>query len=140
MERRFKLKLGGRSYSIEIKDLSESPVSVAVNGETFLVKLERADASQNVKVTRQESQENPIPRAERAAEDKLVTAPMPGKLLAIKVKVGDRVKYGDELFVIEAMKMEQHIRAVRGCVIKAIRARPGQMVTYGHPILELEEV
>ncbi|MBI2846920.1 MAG: DUF2118 domain-containing protein [Chloroflexi bacterium] len=139
MEREFKLKLGGRSYNIEIKDLSKSPVAVKVNGETFLVELEKTDVPGNISIKREASQEGPLPNVKVEAIDNLVTAPMPGKVLEIKVKVGDRVKYGDELAVLEAMKMEQHVRSVKAGVVKAVRARAGQMVAYGHPLIELEE-
>jgi biotin carboxyl carrier protein len=63
---------------------------------------------------------------------------MPGKIVAIKVKVGDRVNYGDELCVLEAMKMEQSIRATQEGVVKEIKVSVGQVVSYGSVLIEFE--
>ncbi len=55
-----------------------------------------------------------------------VTAPMVGKIVDIKVKVGDHVKEDDEIAILEAMKMEMPIVAPAGGVVKEIRVSVGQ--------------
>ena len=65
-------------------------------------------------------------------------APMPGKVIAVKVASGDAVAKGDELVVIEAMKMENAVRAPRDGRVKAVAARVGEMVTPGVVLVELE--
>jgi biotin carboxyl carrier protein len=66
-------------------------------------------------------------------------APMPGRVSAVKVTVGQRVESGDELVVVEAMKMENALRAPRAGVVRALHASPGDMVAPGRPLVELDE-
>jgi 3-methylcrotonyl-CoA carboxylase alpha subunit len=65
-------------------------------------------------------------------------APMPGKVIAVKAEPGQVVEKGDELLVVEAMKMENALRAPRAGVVKAVRARVGDMVQPGLVLVELE--
>jgi len=67
-----------------------------------------------------------------------VEAPMPGKVIAIKTKVGEAVKKGDEILVVESMKMENAIRAPRDGRIKSIAASLGEMVGPGRVLVEIE--
>jgi 3-methylcrotonyl-CoA carboxylase alpha subunit len=66
-------------------------------------------------------------------------APMPGKVIAVKVAPGQAVRRGDELLVVEAMKMENAVRAPRDGVVRAVRAEVGQMVGPGEVLAEMEE-
>lgn len=65
-------------------------------------------------------------------------APMPGKVIAVKVAPGDTVGKGDELLVVEAMKMENAVRAPRDGRVKSVSARVGDMVSPGVVLVELE--
>ena len=65
-------------------------------------------------------------------------APMPGKVIAVKVAAGDTVVKGDELLVVEAMKMENAVRAPRDGRVKSVSARVGDMVSPGVVLVELE--
>ena len=65
-------------------------------------------------------------------------APMPGRVIAVKVAPGDTVGRGDELFVVEAMKMENAVRAPREGRVKTVAARVGDMVSPGVVLVELE--
>jgi acetyl/propionyl-CoA carboxylase alpha subunit len=67
-----------------------------------------------------------------------VEAPMPGKVIAIKTKVGEAVKKGDEILVVESMKMENAIRAPRDGRVKSIAAALGEMVGPGRVLVEIE--
>lgn len=57
-----------------------------------------------------------------------VTAPMAGKIIEVRVKVGDQVQEDDELFILEAMKMEMPIVAPEAGAVKEVRVEPGQAV------------
>jgi acetyl-CoA/propionyl-CoA carboxylase biotin carboxyl carrier protein len=63
---------------------------------------------------------------------------MPGKILAIHMRVGDQVQYQDVLCTLEAMKMENEIMASAGGVVKEIRVSEGQEVMYGDVLFVLE--
>ena len=63
---------------------------------------------------------------------------MPGKVIAVRVEVGQEVVLGQELLVIEAMKMENALRAPRAGRVKSVLARAGEMVSPGAVLVELE--
>jgi len=65
-------------------------------------------------------------------------APMPGKVIAVKAAPGQAVAKGDELVVVEAMKMENALRAPRAGTVKAVKAKVGDMVQPGLVLVELE--
>jgi len=67
-----------------------------------------------------------------------VTAPLPGKILSIKVKPGDQVKEADVLLILEAMKMENEILAPKAGVIKEIKVEADQSVDVGTPMVTIE--
>ncbi|MCP5267104.1 MAG: pyruvate carboxylase [Burkholderiaceae bacterium] len=67
-----------------------------------------------------------------------VPAPMPGMVVTVSVSVGQRVKAGDPLLSIEAMKMETQIRAERAGVVRALHAKPGDTVAAHDLLIEIE--
>lgn len=68
-----------------------------------------------------------------------VTAPMPGRIRALRVKPGDKVAYGDELLVFEAMKMEMSIKSPYEGVVKGVSVVVGQSVRHGDVLVEFEQ-
>ncbi|HIQ01585.1 MAG TPA: acetyl-CoA carboxylase biotin carboxyl carrier protein subunit, partial [Anaerolineales bacterium] len=68
-----------------------------------------------------------------------VIAPLPGVIKSIAVRPGQRVKFDDELLVIEAMKMDNIIRAQRAGTIETIHVTEGRQVAYGDPLLEFAD-
>ena len=64
-------------------------------------------------------------------------APMPGRVSAVKVKPGDAVAKGEELLVVEAMKMENALRAPHAGVVRAVHAKTGDMVAPGRALVEI---
>jgi biotin carboxyl carrier protein len=65
-------------------------------------------------------------------------APMPGMIVRVHVQVGDRVQPGQGLVVMEAMKMENELRAQAAATVKAVMAQPGSAVEKGALLIELE--
>ena len=62
-------------------------------------------------------------------------APMPGLIVQLRVKVGDTIAAGDGLVVMEAMKMENELRAARAGVVEAVHVTVGQAVEKGEPLV-----
>ena len=67
-----------------------------------------------------------------------VTAPLPGKVLSIAVKAGDSVRKGEELCMIEAMKMANSIKAQRDCTVQKVLVSAGDSVPFGAPLFVIE--
>jgi biotin carboxyl carrier protein len=67
-----------------------------------------------------------------------LVAPMPGMIVRVQVQVGDAVQAGQGLVVMEAMKMENELRASAAATVKAVHARVGSAVEKGALLLELE--
>ena len=64
-----------------------------------------------------------------------IAAPMPGKIIDVKVSVGQAVKAGDTLLILEAMKMQNEIPAVSDGTVSAISVSAGQSVKAGDPLV-----
>ena len=77
---------------------------------------------------------------EKPAPDlsKFLLSPMPGLLREVAVKAGDEVKAGEKLAVIEAMKMENILKADQDCKVKKVSAAAGESLTVDQVIIEFE--
>jgi len=103
-----------------VSDLSERRFAVTTGGDSVLVTIPDFDAE-----------------AEALAGGDNVSAPMPGKVLSIEVKVGDTVSKGDVVAVMEAMKMEHSLGAPRDGVIESLEVGEGEQVAEGVVIAAL---
>ena len=74
----------------------------------------------------------------RRLEPGALEAPMPGRVAAVKVAPGQRVAKGEELVVVEAMKMENALRAPADGVVRAVHVAAGDAVAPGRPLVEIE--
>lgn len=79
----------------------------------------------------------PAPAAPKPAAGNAVTAPLPGTVTRFCVKVGDAVKAGDTVLMLEAMKMENSITAESAGIVKALLVEPGTQVQSGQALIEL---
>ncbi len=77
-------------------------------------------------------------RAARRHDPGVLEAPMPGRVAAVRATPGQPVKKGEEILVVEAMKMENALRAPRDGVVRAVHVAVGDMVAPGRPLVELE--
>jgi biotin carboxyl carrier protein len=113
------LLLDGTSYLVDFGE--EGRVThVVVDGEAFGVQIE----------SRARRRRGPGAGAGAGSGQRLV-APMPGKVVAVLVEVGQPVESGAGLVVLEAMKMENEFRATGGGVVKEVHVAPGQAVNAG---------
>ncbi len=79
----------------------------------------------------------PAPSARPPEEEHALTAPMPGKVSAVRVSEGQAVEKGEILVVLEAMKMEHAVRAPRAGKVVRLAAEPGKMVGLGDVLLDV---
>jgi len=73
-----------------------------------------------------------------APDPRLVRCVIPGVVLTVAVRKGMRLRAGDPLLVIEAMKMQNEVHAPRDAVVRALHVSPGDAVTRGKVLIELE--
>ena len=81
-----------------------------------------------------------MPVKQAADQSRYLLSPMPGLLVSLSVEVGQAVKAGQELAVIEAMKMENSLRAEQDCVIREILVEAGSILEVDQPVMEFETV
>ena len=140
--RSIRVKVGDRWYTVEVEDLSTSPVRVNVEGETFYVEVEDLPpAGLSPRAAPSRTPRTPPPQARRATpgvSEKAIRSPMPGRVMSVSVRPGEAVSTGQELCVVEAMKMEQVISAPREGIIKTIHVQPLQQVGADDLLVELE--
>jgi len=119
--------------------------NVTVNGVTYEVLVEETDSAA-APTAPAAAPKAAAPKAPAAAPKAApsgaqggikVTAPMPGTILKMNVKVGDTVKANDLVCVLEAMKMENEIFAKEGGVVKTVDAPQGSSVNSGDTIITL---
>ena len=80
----------------------------------------------------------PAPAPKAAASAKSVTSPLPGNVISLSVAVGDTVKRGQTVLVMESMKMENNIPAPRDGKVTAIHVAAGKSVMQGDALLDIE--
>jgi pyruvate carboxylase subunit B len=122
-QRPFYVSVDGIAEEVIVETLSEVEVS---GGGTSNGAKSKKKSSANA---------NERPRPHHAG---CVTTAMPGTIVAVKVKVGDKVNAGDGVLVIEAMKMENEIQAAKTGTVVAVHVKKGDTVTPDESLLEIQ--
>lgn len=139
--------IDGKTYQVEVEDIDTRPVIAVIDGEKLevwpeekSVDLDRIQPAVSAPV-QQSAKTAHAPAVKTAAEGgaSAVVAPIPGVVVAVHVKPGDKVVFGQELCALEAMKMKNAIRAGRNGVIKAVHASIGEHVHQSQLLVEFEE-
>jgi biotin carboxyl carrier protein len=127
-----KVRVGAQSYEVEIGDLDARPIIATIAGEAYEVWPEptatTASAPRPVSLPSSDAGGQP------GIED--VLAPLPGVVTSVAVEAGAEVQVGQELCVIEAMKMQNAIRSPRAGTIAAVHVQSGQHVRHRDPLIE----
>jgi biotin carboxyl carrier protein len=122
-ERAFSLLIEGRSHDVLVEPVA-SGYRVHLGGRTVDVTLHESSAV----ATRGAGTAGPLH----------LVAPMPGKVVRVLVAPGAAVEAGAGLVVVEAMKMENELKAARAGRVRAVHVAEGQAVDAGAPLLELD--
>lgn len=162
----FKFKINGKEYSVDIKEAEGKEMRVAVNGTDYNVTVDRELRRHTSSVISEKpaphvtaaagvvqrfnpatpsssnTEKNTTPAAASGSKGKVsgnsVTAPLPGTILDVFVNVGDTVKEGQNVVLLEAMKMENHIEADAAGTVKEVRVRKGDSVLEGDVLVVIE--
>lgn len=134
------LTIEGKEYQVTLTDLTARPVIAEVDGKTYEVWPE--DIQTPIPAT-QSSTPAPVVAAATAPAPTAVgsltlTAPLPGVIISIEVKEGQSVSNGQELYVLEAMKMKNSIKANRSGKIASVHVNSGDLVKHNQPIITFE--
>ena len=143
----YKYKINGNLYNVVIGDIEDNIAHVEVNGTHYTVEMEKKPKAEVAPkpVARPAAPapapapaSAPAPAAKPAAGKSGVKSPLPGVILDIKCNVGDEVKKGQTLIILEAMKMENSINADKDGKITAINVSKGESVLEGTDLVIIE--
>lgn len=134
----YKYTIGGNKYEVAINEVNDTTATVTVNGEEFKVEWEKPVEEKPV-VKVQPVAAKPAPAAApapatapaAAVDGHAIKTPLPGVIIDVKVAVGDTVKKGDTVVVLEAMKMENNINADCDGKVTAVQVAKGDTVADG---------
>ena len=145
MKKEYKYTINGNQYEVTIGDIEGTVATVNVNGEEYKVEWEPEAEPEKKK---------PVlgkPAAAAAADssaetasaanvntNNAVKAPLPGVITSIEVAVGDEVKAGDTVLVLEAMKMANNLTAEKDGKVTAILVQAGQSVMEDDALVVIE--
>ncbi|MFI1773181.1 biotin/lipoyl-containing protein [Thalassobellus citreus] len=138
----FTFKINENSYGVKIVSQENNTIQLEVNGTKYSVKMkEEIKARKTPTLVRKPSKAAPVEPVKvnpsSSAKTK-ISAPIPGVILSLNVKVGDTIKENDQLLVLEAMKMENNIVSEKSGVVTAVNVAVGQQVLQGEVMIELE--
>lgn len=133
----FKYKINGNPYTVTINSIVDNMAKVEVNGTAYNVELDRPAKKQIKPLTRPQAAPTTlagdpvVTRPAAAGTTGAVRSPLPGVILEVNVKVGDTVKRGQKVAVLEAMKMENVINADRDGKVTEVKINKGDSVLEG---------
>ena len=132
----YKLKINGNDYNVDINEVEGQDVKLTVNGANYVVTVDKEIKQQKKApvVNRPVAAQATAPAAGKpaaATAGSKVTTPLPGTILDVFVNVGDAVKEGQTVVLLEAMKMENNIEADVAGTVKEVKVRKGDSVLEG---------
>ena len=140
----YKYTINGNKYEVAINSIEANIACVVVNGEEYKVEMEKEPEPVKKKVVvkpvaQQETQPAPSTGSHSKVNyNNAVKSPLPGVITEIKVAVGDEVKAGDTVVVLEAMKMANNLDAEKGGKVTAILVSEGESVMEDTPLIVIE--
>lgn len=135
------VSIGSRLFRVELTEIGVDEYLAKIDGERLIVRLLDESAESYMLEIEGHVIEYRSKRIRSEGEETKVhisvISPLPGKIIAVKVREGDRVKFGDEVVIIESMKTQVTIRAERDAVISSVKIKEGDLVKRGQVLIEL---
>lgn len=128
--KQYKVTVNGQSYDVSVEEVTAGAAPAKASAPA----AQTAPAAAPV----QAAAPAPAPASAPSAGSICVQAPMPGTVMSFKVTVGQQVKRGDVLLILEAMKMENEIVAPQAGKVAALRVPASAAVNTGDPLVDLE--
>ncbi len=141
----YRYTIDGNKYEVAINEVNDTTAKVTVNGAEYTVEWEKPVEEKPVvkvqPVAAKPATTAATPAAAPAAaavNGHAIKTPLPGVIIDVKVNVGDAVKKGDTVVVLEAMKMENNINADRDGKVTAVQVAKGDTVADGAVLIVIE--
>ncbi|HUS87021.1 MAG TPA: biotin/lipoyl-containing protein [Bacteroidales bacterium] len=135
----YKFTISGNTYEVDILEVEGNLVRLEVNGTSYLVEIHK-----QMKQAKTPTLVRPILKEPQKSIEKKeggprtsIKAPLPGVIVSIAVKEGDRVTKGQLMLVMEAMKMENEIKAPNDGEVISIKVARGQSVLQEENLIEI---
>ena len=122
-----KVKVGDKWFKVDVVEFSPSRAVFLVDGDQITVTPSMVGQDQDKSTSSSD-----------ATSLKSFTAPMPGTVIEVLVEVGQQVNSGDEVCILESMKMQQVLRSEVSGVVESIEVSEGDQILDGHVIFKLE--
>ena len=136
----FKFRIHDNNYKVNILSHEGNVINLEVNGTSYSVQMkEEIKKTKTPTLVRAASKRPTEPlKVNPSSQKTKIVSPLPGTIFSIGIKVGDVLKVGDNMLVLEAMKMENNITAEKAGVVSAIHITVGQQVLQNELLIELE--
>lgn len=143
------LTIDGKPYDVDIVMAENGSCSILHEGNSFKAELVRADSgksydvnmfyrSYHVDVVDTQARYLRMKKSADERQDDKIVAPMPGKVVAVPVRKGDRLAAGTVVVVLEAMKMQSSYKVAADCMVRDVRVSEGDSVTANQVLVELD--
>jgi biotin carboxyl carrier protein len=142
--KKFKFTINGNQYEVEILGFEENVAKVEVNGTVFDVEVHKdLKVSKTPTLVRAEApqpkgKETRIPKNVTKTTNMAIKAPLPGTIIQVLVKPGEKVAMGQKLLTMEAMKMENNVTAEKDGTVRTVNVKPGDTVMQNDILIEIE--
>jgi biotin carboxyl carrier protein len=144
-----KIALDDKKYDVDIVMVERCVYSLIIDGVSYNVELFENNSckkyivntlyeSFDVEIVDAESKYLKSRKKDEEEDENFISTPMPGKVVKIPVKVGDKVKAGDTVVIISAMKMESEYKVKKDRIIKDIKVKEGDTVDGHQPLIYIE--
>lgn len=139
----YNLKINGKEYNVSVDSVNGTIAEVTVNGTKYEVEVNRQKPQVEIPERPAPTvSEEPVPfrrpsRRKVGSAGMTVESPLDGNIISVNVKVGDTVRSGQAVAILEAMKMENEIQVEYDGTVTAVNVGKGDHVTVGDPIITI---
>jgi len=139
---KYSVKVEDQTFEVEIEDINARPVLARVGDQVFEILPDNTSAREAPKTelsARPAVSLLPVGARSQSMSGNDMVAPLPGTVIEVFVKPGDRIETGQVVLIIEAMKMKNSIRAVRSGTVGQVLVSSGHSVAHKQPLISFAD-